>query len=154
MQHKNGTVRFRKRLWAGLQNVRYSDTRDKNGARTSVSWVIVLCFLTHPPPQPISLHRFLVFHTTHYRCHSSYCILLSPVHSIQTLKGDCLTLRATEQASVFDELVMRMRCCEWSDKRSNLVRLVCCFAVSIFFIKRVKVRSLCAVTFDCIMSSI
>ena len=94
MWHKNGTVRFRKRSWVGLQNVRFSDTQDKNGTRTPVSWVEVLCCLTHPPPQPTSLRRFLVFYTTHYSLSTTYSysagvkLLLCPVRSVQTLKGD------------------------------------------------------------------
>ena len=49
MVHKNGTVRFRKRSWVGSQNVRLSNTRDKNrdknGTQTLASWVKVLCCL-------------------------------------------------------------------------------------------------------------
>uniref|UniRef100_A0A8D0D4F5 Uncharacterized protein n=1 Tax=Sander lucioperca TaxID=283035 RepID=A0A8D0D4F5_SANLU len=64
MQQKNGTVRFRKRWWEGLQNVRFSDTWDKNGTRTPVSWVKVLSCLTHSPPPTNLLEQILILLST------------------------------------------------------------------------------------------
>ena len=44
MGHENWTIRFRKRLWVvvGLQNVRFSDTRDKNGSFILLATVVSL----------------------------------------------------------------------------------------------------------------